>query len=154
MAPSDTPQQSATVAVSDPAMLVPHAAPMVLLDHILSSDDEDGTVAAVDITRDTLFATDDGVPGWIGIEYMAQCIAAHAGRQARAQGGVPEIGYLVGTRTYACKIANFPLDARLIVRVQPVFIEGPMGSFSCSIETDEVVATAIVNTFLAGGEAV
>jgi predicted hotdog family 3-hydroxylacyl-ACP dehydratase len=130
------------------SQLVPHQAPMVLLDTILSYDPAEGTVAQVEIREDAPFATRDGVPAWVGIEYMAQCIAAFGGCEALARGDPPPIGYLLGTRRYEARQPIFSSGAILVIRAKPLFTEGGMGSFACSIEAEgQEVGTATINTF-------
>ena len=55
--------------------LLPHDPPMVLLDRVTSYD-ESTLTAEVDISTESMFCGDDGVPGWVGVEYMAQAVAA------------------------------------------------------------------------------
>ena len=79
--------------------LVPHTGPMCLLDRVIDAGDEH-LVAEVTIRADDLFADGGAVGAWVGIEYMAQAVAAWAGWRARVQGGAPKIGLLLGTRDY------------------------------------------------------
>lgn len=124
---------------------------MVLIDEVLSHDKDAGTTARLSISPTALFAAGDGVPGWVGIEYMAQCVAAHGGCEAREQGAEPAIGYLLGTRRYDSRLDVFPFGAELIVRAVPLFFEGSLGAFQCSLEMDdEVVASATINAFSPG----
>lgn len=88
------------------AGLVPHQAPMCLLDDVLEADDEH-LVAEVTPRRDDLFATDAGIPGWVGIEWLAQAIAAWSGLRAVSTGGAPRLGFLLGTRRYRCTTEHF-----------------------------------------------
>ncbi len=67
------------------ADLVPHRGTMSWLDRILSVDTE-RVVAEADIAEDSLFLRDGQLAAWIGIEYMAQAIAAWAGQRARREG--------------------------------------------------------------------
>lgn len=130
------------------SQLVPHCAPMVLIDTILSYDSTEGTVAQVQIREESPFATRDGVPAWVGIEYMAQCIAAFGGCEALSRGAPPPIGYLLGTRRYEARQTMFSHGAVLVIRIKPLFTQDGMGSFACSIETGgQEVATATINTF-------
>ena len=95
--------------------LVPHAGPMVLLDEVVAHD-EDATTCAVAIAAQELFREPDGsVPVWIGIEYMAQCIAVHAGLVQRATGTrEPRRGFLVGARGLRFHVDRFPAEQRLL----------------------------------------
>ncbi len=131
--------------------IVPHEPPMVLIDRVLSHDDKAGTVARIAITADSLFAEADGVPGWIGIEYMAQCVAAHGGCKARLRGESPPIGFLIGVRKYECSVPAFALGKLLTARAVPLFDEGGLSAFFCTLESDGVIATATVNAYILGG---
>src|SRR5450830_981789 len=81
----------------DIAMLVPHAAPMLLLDRVLRVDAET-LCAEVAIRPDSLFYGERGIGAWVGIEYMAQAIAAYAGYHAQQRGEPVKIGFLLGAR--------------------------------------------------------
>ena len=52
-----------------------------------------------------------GVPVWVGIELMAQAIAAHAGLGARREQKPPRAGMLLGTRRFEASAAYFPAKA-------------------------------------------
>lgn len=47
-----------------------------------------------------LFGTPQGVPAYVGIECMAQCVAVHAGALASMDGHAPPLGLLLGTRLF------------------------------------------------------
>lgn len=126
--------------------LVPHGPEMTVIDRILTYSPE-RTVAAVEITPRSLFLAGTGVPAWVGIEYMAQTIAARAGYEARLRGERPAIGYLLGTRAYRSEVPEFPLGAALTIAVEPVVVDEKLGAFQCSIAADRVIATAVVNTY-------
>lgn len=129
--------------------LVPHAGPMVLLDRVLSVD-ADSLCAEVTIRRDSLFCGPDGVGAWVGIEYMAQAIAAHAGHAARLRGEPVKVGFLVGSRRYECTRPAFPIGSVLRVEIRCLlFADNGLGSFECRIDDEDgVAATAIVSVFL------
>ena len=126
--------------------LLPHDPPMVLLDRAVSFE-ESTFVAEVDIRADSIFCEDHGVPGWVGIEYMAQAVAAHAGYQARLEQEPPSIGYLLGTRSYRCSLPFFPIDATLRVHIESLYIDMGLGAFACRIEIDGTVAEATINVY-------
>ena len=81
------------------APYVPQGQGMCLLDRILAVDDA-GLRAGVMPGADDLFATAAGVPGWTGLEWLAQAVAAWAGWHAAARGEPPAIGFLIGTRRF------------------------------------------------------
>ncbi len=126
--------------------LLPHEPPMVLLDRILSYE-ESKLVTEITIRPGIPFYDEDGVPGWIGIEYMAQSVAAHAGVQARLRDAPPSVGFLLGTRAYVCSVTQFPLGARLKILVEPLFEELGLAAFSCCIEIGSPIASAMINVY-------
>ena len=128
------------------AELVPHGPEMTLIERLLTYDSA-RSVATVRIDETSLFYEHGGVPAWAGLEYMAQAIAAHAGFAARLRGERPAVGFLVGTREYSSTVSHFPAGTRLMISVEPGISDGGFASFTCAIETDRVVATAIVNVF-------
>jgi predicted hotdog family 3-hydroxylacyl-ACP dehydratase len=129
--------------------LVPHAGSMVLLDRVISVDQEN-LCAEVQIHAGSVFAGTDGVGGWVGIEYMAQAIAAHAGYTARKRGESVKIGFLLGSRRYECSRSTFALQSVLRIHVQKVLqTENGLASFECRIEDVEKqsLATATITVF-------
>ena len=127
--------------------LVPHAGRMSLLDRICGHG-EGWLGAEVDIEPDSMFAEARGVPAWIGMEYMAQTIAAYSGLQERFAGNPPKIGFLLGTRKYTCSEAWFPLGQTLTVRVE-LEVEAANGlkAFSCELQGGDITASATINVF-------
>ena len=78
--------------------VLPHRGRALLLDRI-ERHDEQATTCVVVAGGDSWLARADGsVPAWIGIEYMAQCIAVHEGCRARTAGRPPGAGFLAGVR--------------------------------------------------------
>jgi predicted hotdog family 3-hydroxylacyl-ACP dehydratase len=136
------------MGMPDIRSVLPHAGSMVLLDRIISVD-EDTLCAEVGIRPDTLFCGPDGVGAWVGIEYMAQAIAAWAGCNAQLRGEPVKLGFLLGTKRYECSRPIFVLGSLLRVRVQRLFQnENGLGSFECRIDDTQVrLATATVTVF-------
>lgn len=136
------------MGMPDIRSLVPHAGPMVLLDRVVSAD-ADNLLAEVRIRSDSLFCNADGVGVWVGIEYMAQAIAAWAGCIARSRGEPVKLGFLLGTRRYECSRPIFVIGSLLQVHVRRVFQdESGLGSFECYIDDEQGrVAAATVTVF-------
>ncbi len=100
------------------ATLVPQSGPMCLLDRILAHD-ATRTAAAVDPAGSALLAAPDGsVPVFVGLEYLAQCIAAHGGLAARARGEAPRPGLFLGARRVSFGVQQFAQDRELLVDVR------------------------------------
>lgn len=134
------------------AQLVPHSGTMSLLDTAVHCD-QHSLIAQVTIGPDTLFATDQGVPAWVGIEYMAQAVAAFAGVRAKEAGEDIRIGFLVGTRKYHCNVPFFPAGSTLTIEVaEELRGENGLGVFICRITSatnsaNMIVAEANLNVF-------
>ncbi len=126
--------------------LLPHGPEMTVIDRLVEYSPE-RSMATVTVTQNNPFFASSGVPAWLGIEYMAQTIAAHAGFEARLRGERPAIGFLLGTRAYESEVGEFALGTELAITVEPVVVEARLAAFKCSIATDHVVATATVNTY-------
>ncbi|MCP1574216.1 putative hotdog family 3-hydroxylacyl-ACP dehydratase [Herbaspirillum rubrisubalbicans] len=130
--------------------LLPHAAPMILIDRVVAVD-EQTLQAELEIRTDSLFHQGSGVGAWVGIEYMAQGIAAWAGYQALRQGGSVKIGFLLGARRYQCAIPEFATGTRLGVSVRLLLqADSGLGSFECRITdlaTQQELAQATVSVF-------
>lgn len=136
------------------AALLPHSGDLVLLDRILEAG-EDSLAAVLTVRADGLYNHGDRVPAWVGLEYMAQAIAAWAGLRARRRGEAVTPGFLLGSRRYRPPCADFPVGATLTVRVTRVLEdESGMGVFECKLGGDAVAPfQARLNVFqpAAGG---
>ncbi len=126
--------------------LLPHGPEMTVIDRLVEYSPQ-RSVATVVVTEASPFFVSSGVPAWVGIEYMAQTIAAHAGFEARLGGEKPPVGFLLGTRAYESEVGEFALGSTLTITVEPVVREARLAAFQCSIATDRVVAKAVVNTY-------
>ncbi len=137
-----TPTASVPVqyAITD---IVPHAGKMCLLDRALEGDAE-SLSCEVTIKDDDLFFVNDGVDAWVGIEYMAQTVAAWAGWRARLKGELPKIGFLLGSRRYESTHPRFARGEVLRVDVHRQFhADNGIGQFDCRIVLNgQAIATA------------
>ncbi len=127
--------------------LVPHAGTMSLLTRIAAYGDE-WLEAEVDIHAGSTFAETNGVPAWVGMEYMAQAVAAFAGLQEKRQNQPPKIGFLLGSRRYAVNTDWFNTGQTLLVRVERDMIaDNGLHVFNCTISAHHVSAQASLNVF-------
>jgi predicted hotdog family 3-hydroxylacyl-ACP dehydratase len=117
------------------AEVLPHRDRMVLLTRVLAHE-RAGTSCAVAIDEQHLFRADDGsIASWIGVEYMAQCVAAHAGLMGRSLQRAPRVGYLVSSRRLRFHVPRFEPGQTLRVSAAQVWGgEQGMVSFQCRIE--------------------
>lgn len=130
-----------------PSAFVLHRNPMLLLDRIVSLNPE-SAVCEWHVREDDEFLVPGvGVPSYMGIEYMAQCVAVHGGACERALGFPPPQGFLLGTRHYRSKEPYFLLDSRYQVKCKMLVSNSDgMCSFDCRILSDnQVVVEARVS---------
>jgi predicted hotdog family 3-hydroxylacyl-ACP dehydratase len=127
--------------------LVLHAGPMVLLDRVVAVEQE-SLCAEVRIRPDSLFCAGGGVGAWVGLEYMAQAIAAYGGYGARLRGEPVRIGFLLGSRRYECRRPIFEVGSVLRITVRVSHSQNGLASFECRIDdADGQLATANVTVF-------
>lgn len=120
------------------APFLPHAHPMILLDRLLSWDD-DSVTAEVTVHRTSRFVDEiHGVPAHIGLEWMAQACAAYSGLQAHADNRPISVGFLLGTRDFVADMAWFAIGETAIVVARKVFREDGMAVFDCAIQVDGI----------------
>lgn len=116
------------------AELLPHGTDMVLLDR-LRAYDEDSATCDVTIRPDSRFSDGErGVPGWVGIEYMAQTLCAYIGVVRRQAGKNIQIELLLGTRSYDCTRPYFAPGTTLRIHAE-LLMRNPDGvcAFACEI---------------------
>ena len=132
--------------------LVPHAHPMILIDTI--SELEPGALSStVRISEDCPFYEAPlGVPSYVGIEYIAQTVAALAGLKAKREGGEVKIGFLLGTRRLLASQPYFTLGSELSISVSPEFESPELSKFRGEVRDtlgQVIVRTAV--TVYSGG---
>lgn len=147
--PMHTDTSAGRVPVAYPiSAIVPHTGKMCLLDRAVDGDAE-SMCCEVTIKDDGLFFKDGGVDAWVGIEYMAQTVAAWAGWRARLRGEAPQIGFLLGSRRYECSQPRLALGQTYRIDVHRQFqADNGLGQFDCSIQLDgQIVASATLTVF-------
>ena len=80
----------------DAADYIPHKGPMILISEIIDPSKDSFTVR-VDPKQSSLFIEPEGVPACVGIEYMAQSIAAFGNYFNQAPGLKPFLGFMANT---------------------------------------------------------
>ena len=128
--------------------LVPHSGKMAILDHLISADDHQATSTVSIHSGSMFFIRGKGVPVWIGIEYMAQTIAALSGYHAKLKGEAVKIGLLVGCRKSICHVPHFGEGWNLNVQVTHVWEAEGMAVFDCVISADDnILMEANINVY-------
>ncbi|PMP14050.1 3-hydroxydecanoyl-ACP dehydratase [Vibrio breoganii] len=134
--------------------LLPHDKPMIFIDHALEIL-EDSICCSVVISPENPFysAESQSVPAYVGIEFMAQSIAAWSGYHAKLNNLEPPIGFLLGSRRYSIEATKFPLGQELVIKCQKIIEDKGMAVFSGCIEVEkEVVASCHLNVFVPSDE--
>lgn len=134
--------------MQDITSFLPHRDAMCLLHRLIEVEGE-SLVAEADIRSDNIFADANGVGAWVGIEYMAQAVAAWSGYYARQKGLEPQIGYLLGTRIYKCDRPNFYLGECLRISVmRDMQMANGLSRFDCTIEIEgNLIVQAALNLY-------
>lgn len=130
------------------AELLPHAGDMILIDQVLAFDEEQ-IETRLSVKAGGLFNREDGsLPAWVGIELMAQSVAAYAGCHARLEGRAVALGFLLGTRKFECNVEHFPLGAPLHIHaLRSLEDDNGMGVFECHLTGPGIHASARLNVF-------
>ncbi|SAK82964.1 Beta-hydroxyacyl-(acyl-carrier-protein) dehydratase, FabA/FabZ [Caballeronia hypogeia] len=129
--------------------IIPHRGTMLLVDAVTACSD-DTLSARATVRPDAWYADTNGaMPAWIGIELMAQSVAAHVSLVAMRAGGRARPGVLLGTRSYQAHVSAFAPGARLSIGVREVLRgEEGHGAYECTIEHDgERYADAVIKVF-------
>jgi predicted hotdog family 3-hydroxylacyl-ACP dehydratase len=135
--------------------ILPHAAPMILLDEVTESTPE-MLIALVTIELGKPFFTPDGMPTHVAIEFMAQACGAFAGVEALQAGRTPGVGLLLGTRNFTARQKWFQEGEQLRIIVDVVYREDEMGVFDCRVindSSDETLASARLTVYQPSDEA-
>ncbi len=130
--------------------VIPHSPPMVLLDSIVEQHDDELT-AEITIQENSRFFDSQwgGVPSWVGIEYMAQAIAALAGIHSKERNEAIKLGFLLGSRKYHMHHKVLSLGETYQIKVKQLYMDDSgLASFECQIlNHDEVCVQAKLNVF-------
>lgn len=127
--------------------LVPHRAPMLLLDGVVNHDGKT-TTCGVTIHPDSTFVEEGAVPSFIALEYMAQSVAAHAGLRGARKGQAVRVGYLIGARDVEFLVDEFRVGERLTIVVSHIWGDDVMGQFAVRCESGgRAVAVAQLNVY-------
>ena len=128
--------------------VVPHRGDMSWLDTVVSVD-EDEVVAEATVRPDSFFVRDGALPIWVGVEFMAQAVAAWAGHRGRQHGCAARIGFLLGTRRLDVHRQAFRVGDRLRIEARCELMgDNGLGMFACRILVDgELAAQANLSVF-------
>jgi predicted hotdog family 3-hydroxylacyl-ACP dehydratase len=114
--------------------ILPQRGRMMLLSAVLEHSD-DRTVCTASVRSDSPFVDDDDtMPPVIGLEYLAQCVAAHAGLRGWSRGEPPRVGFLIGARRLDFRSgARLRVGQRLTVEASRTWGEEEFAMFACRL---------------------
>lgn len=95
---------------------------MLLLDRVIEAA-ETRIVCEVTLQIDSPYCDGAAVPGWVGIEYMAQAIGTLIGWRALEKQLPVKVGFLVGTRRYQSHVPQFHTGDILRVTADEEFMD-------------------------------
>jgi predicted hotdog family 3-hydroxylacyl-ACP dehydratase len=101
--------------------LVPHRGKMLLLSRVIGYNLEERSIEAeYHITEDCLFYDPQaaGVPAWVGLEFMAQAIAAISGIWSREKGEPPKMGFILSVSAMQIETAFFRAGSILNIKMK------------------------------------
>ena len=130
--------------------LLLHRENMLLLKEVIAFSPEAVACRSVPAPG-TWYADANGdMPAWIGIELMAQAIAAHVALLSHREGRPPRPGALLGTRAYQSQRTAFPGGEPLTIRAQEACRTADgLASYDCAIlsKAGEQLATAALSVY-------
>jgi predicted hotdog family 3-hydroxylacyl-ACP dehydratase len=129
--------------------LVPHRGTMLLLDRVVATDEM--SIEAERTVPAQAWYLDEGgaMPAWVGIELMAQAIAAHASLRSRALGEPPKRGLLLGTKAFRAAVPRVAPGEHLRVVARVLFRDdGGFAAYDCAIRSQAgELASATLKVF-------
>ncbi|MEC4726862.1 hotdog family protein [Shewanella sp. D64] len=132
------------------AEVVPHKDPMILIDELIAYK-TDTLITQTNITTLSPYLDDklNAVPNYVGIEYMAQSVAALAGVEAKLRGDIIRVGFLLGSRKLKMHIPYYQLGESYQTHVTRLYQEeSGLAVFECKVfHHQTLVAEANVNVF-------
>lgn len=121
-----------------------HEPPMALLDRVVEVGPDSAVCSCIVNEENPFCCASRGVPSWVGIEFMAQCIAVSAGASAILEKRPLPLGFLLGTMAFHSRIDRFDPAATYLAHSRNL-VKGELGlgAFDCAISLgDETIATA------------
>jgi predicted hotdog family 3-hydroxylacyl-ACP dehydratase len=129
------------------ADLVPHEAPMILVDELIEWSPTHARVRA-QVRRGGPFVSDGRLPATILLEYMAQAIAVADGMSGRVTGR-RDIGLLLGVRELNLEVDAVAAGDLLDIHVVQRFCDDKLASYACEVRRDkQVLASGAVNVMI------
>jgi predicted hotdog family 3-hydroxylacyl-ACP dehydratase len=105
---------------------------MLLIDSLQEWDDEQAVARAV-IKTQNVFCENGSVPAVVALELMAQCIAAHMGRQQKPERAPSRPGFLISCRELLLQVDELRVGDALKIETRAVWADDTTGRFDCRV---------------------
>jgi predicted hotdog family 3-hydroxylacyl-ACP dehydratase len=127
---------------------IPHRGAARMIDRVIAVDEEH-VVTEADVPVTGRMVRSGAMPTWVGIELMAQSIAAWAGERAHRSGRPTPLGFLLGTRRFEMTCNEVSAGTTLRIEAHCEFIaDSGLGTFRCQMLVGEkLIAHAQVSVF-------
>lgn len=133
------------------AELIPHEAPMILVDELVEWSPTRARVRA-EVRRGGAFVSEGRLPATILLEYMAQAIAVAEGMTGRVNGrrDWPGMGLLLGVRELNLAVDAVAIGDLLDIHVAQRFRDDKLASYDCEVRCAGIeIASGAVNVMIA-----
>jgi len=129
--------------------LLPHRPPMLLINRLIAVNEQQSHTKVYIHPHSPFYTPNQGVPAWIGLEYMGQTAALIAGYQVESGMIGSHLGFLLGTRNYQIHCPYFAKGLSLdIICKEKAIIGDDLATFDCSIQAnDNCLAHATLSVF-------
>lgn len=127
--------------------LVPHAGAMVLLDAMLAWSPGRARCRLI-IRPGAPFVRDGVVASVVGIEYMAQAVAACLGYEALVGGGGVRVGMIIACKRFDAYAEHMRVGDELLVDVEALQGNDTLSHFQCQLTRgDALFADGVLTLF-------
>ncbi len=130
---------------------LPHRPPMIMLDKIVSIQDDFITCSVMVSTNGILapFLNEQNeLPAYYFIELMAQTIGVWNGFHAQNIQEKPQIAFLLGSRLFETQTPAVPLNTQIVIEAKLILKDEQLANFEASIIIDHKnVAQARLNVY-------
>ncbi|MCB9726985.1 MAG: 3-hydroxylacyl-ACP dehydratase [Deltaproteobacteria bacterium] len=127
--------------------LVPHAPPMILIDRMLDWAPGEAR-CELTVREGAPFVREGRVHAVVGIETMAQTVAACLGYEAFTGGGAVRVGVIIGCRRLDILRPWVPVGTRLVISARRVRGNEMLSHFECEVaDGEDLVATSLLTLY-------
>ncbi len=123
------------IEIDELKTLIPHKGKMMLLSRIIEYDTAGYIRSEFDITENCIFfdSSINGVPSYVGFEFMAQTISALSGIRDRVLGRKPKNGFILSVPSMKMEIPFFAEGSSADIRMKEHDRTGQVSTYAGEI---------------------